>query len=116
MRILLDEFVDARLAREIVGFSIQTVSGMGWTGVTNGELLSRAASQFDALVTEDRNLPFQQQLPKYAIAVVLIESSSNRLADLVTLVPKLIEVLPKAQRGVVLRVGLKPIVGADREG
>ena len=39
MRILLDECVDARLAREIVGHDVKTVPHMGWAGTPDGPLL-----------------------------------------------------------------------------
>ena len=39
-----------------------TVPQVGWAGIKNGELLSRAQSQFDAFVTVDRNLAFQQNI------------------------------------------------------
>ena len=105
MRILLDECVDRRLARAFGTLSVRTAVEMGWGGVTNGELLRRAATQFDVLITVDRNLPFQQHLPKYTIAVVLVEAASNRLADLLKLVPEVVETLPTAPRGTVPRVG-----------
>jgi hypothetical protein len=36
---------------------------MGWLGTVNGELLQRAeAAGFEAFVTADRNLEFQQNL------------------------------------------------------
>jgi hypothetical protein len=53
----------------------------------------------------DRNLSFQQHLPKYSIAVVLLSARTNRLPDLVELVPQLIEVVRVAPKGVVTRVG-----------
>jgi len=81
------------------------VAEKGWVGIANGELLRRAAAEFDVLVTVDRNLPFQQHLPKYSIAVVLIEAKSNRLADLIPQVAKLLDTLPQVQPGVVTRVG-----------
>ena len=58
MRILLDECVDARLAREIVGHDVRTVPQMGWAGTPDGPLLGLAEGEFDAFVTTDRNLPF----------------------------------------------------------
>jgi hypothetical protein len=79
MRILLDECVDRRLGREITGHTVATVADVGWVGITNGELLRRAASDFDVLITVDRNLPFQQHLPNFKIAVVLLEPASSRL-------------------------------------
>jgi hypothetical protein len=106
MRILLDECVDRRLGREIAGHSVASVAEMGWVGIVNGELLQRAAAEFDVLVTVDRNLPFQQHLPKYPIAVLLIEARSNRLVDLVAQLPKLLAILPTVEPGIVTRVGL----------
>lgn len=106
MKVLLDECVDRRLAKQFEGFSVQTVAEMGWAGITNGDLLELAQSRFDAFVTVDRNLSFQQHLPKFAIAVVLIVSSSNRLGDLARLVPDICRALPGAPKGTVTRVGL----------
>lgn len=105
MKVLLDECVDRRLARELSGFVVRTVVEMGWAGITNGDLLGRASADFDVFLTVDRNLSFQQHLPKYAIAVVLVEAASNRLGDLVKLVPKIVGALPAAPRGAVTRVG-----------
>jgi len=56
MRVLLDENLPLDLARDLLGHHVQTVVGLGWEGVKNGELLCRAAGHFDALVTMDRNL------------------------------------------------------------
>jgi hypothetical protein len=57
------------------------------------------------LVTVDRNLPFQQHLPKHDIAVILLLAKSNRIGDLVSLVPKLLEAIQKAERHAVRNVG-----------
>lgn len=61
MRILLDECANRRLARELVGHDVQTVSQMGWGGIKNGALLSLAKKEFEIFLTIDRNLPFQQR-------------------------------------------------------
>jgi hypothetical protein len=103
--VLLDECVDARLASHLAGLAVQTVSARGWAGITNGRLLALAQDEFDVLVTVDRNLSFQQHLPKYSIAVVLLSARTNRLPDLVELVPQLIEVIRIAPKGMVTRVG-----------
>jgi hypothetical protein len=66
---------------------------MRWTGLKNGELLSRASEQFDVFVTVDRNLAFQQDLGMYSIAVVVLQARTNRLADVRRLVPKLLRLL-----------------------
>jgi hypothetical protein len=87
-------------------FDVRTVAEQGWVGISNGQLLALAAAEFDVFVTVDRNLPFQQHLPKFAIAVILLRSKTNRIADLVTLVPELVSLIPNAKAGVVTPIGL----------
>jgi len=99
VRVLLDECVDRRLAREITGHEVTTVPDAGWASAKNGDVLALAQKSFDAFVTVDRNLSFQQRLPGFSIAVVILRGRTNRLVDLRPLIPKLLEVLPKAKRG-----------------
>ncbi|MFO1465456.1 MAG: DUF5615 family PIN-like protein [Steroidobacteraceae bacterium] len=106
MKVLLDECVDARFASHIQGFETSTVHDLGWSGITNGKLLSLAAEQFDVFVTVDRNLSFQQHLPKFDIAVVLIHCRSNRLNELLEFLPDLAATLPNAKPGTLTHVGL----------
>ena len=68
MRLLLDECVDRRLARDITGHEVSTVIELGWAGIRHGALLRRASGQFDALVTVDRNLAFQQRIDTLRLA------------------------------------------------
>jgi Domain of unknown function (DUF5615) len=118
VKVLLDECIDARLAAQILGFETRSVHDQGWIGISNGKLLALAAAEFDVFVTVDRNLSFQQHLPKFEIAVVLLHCHSNRLADLILLhchsnrladlmmlVPALLSAIPKAKMGVVMHVG-----------
>ena len=53
----------------------------GWAGKRNGELLRLAAPVFDVLLTMDRGIEYQQNLPAFASAVILIEARSNRRGD-----------------------------------
>ena len=62
MRVLLDEQLPLDLAAALQGHSVETVGGRGWTGITNGELLRRMRGEYDALVTMDRGMEFQQNL------------------------------------------------------
>ena len=99
MRILLDECIDRRFAREIVGYDVKTVPQMGWAGVKNGKLLALVAKEFDVFVTVDRNFSFQQNLPQFDIAVVVLQAPSNSLAALKPLALKLLAVLNSANKG-----------------
>ena len=105
MRVLLDECVDSRLVGLLVGIDVVTVASRGWGGITNGKLLALAAAEFDVFVTVDRNLSFQQHLPRFEIAVVLLVAKSNRIADLAALVPALLNALPQVPRGDVTKIG-----------
>jgi hypothetical protein len=42
VRIFLDECIDWRLAREVIGHEVRTARQMGWTTIQNGELLALA--------------------------------------------------------------------------
>ena len=82
MRVLLDEQIDWRLKRLFdPGHVVETVRERGWTGKRNGELLRLAAPTFDVLLTMDRGIEYQQNLPTFAITVILIEARSNRRVD-----------------------------------
>jgi hypothetical protein len=66
---------------------------MGWSGLTNGDLLRRAECEFDVFLTADSNLTFQQNLVRYDLAVIVLEPVSTRLADTARLMPKVLAVL-----------------------
>lgn len=106
MKVFVDECVDWRLSRDIVGHEVRTARQMGWSTIKNGELLALATREFDVFVTVDRNLSFQQNLPAFAIAVIVLRARSNRLADLKLLVPELLACIPGATRGAVAYVGI----------
>lgn len=105
MRILLDECVDWRLSRDVIGHDVKTARQMGWATIKNGELLALAAQQFDVFVTVDRNLSFQQNLASFPIAVFVLRARTNRLADLRPLIPTLLAALPTSQPGVARVIG-----------
>lgn len=106
MKVLVDECIDWRLAREIVGHKVKTARQMGWSTIKNGELLTLAEKEFQVFVTVDRNLSFQQNIPAFAIAVIVLRAKSNRLSDLQPLVPELLASIPTAKPGAVTYVGV----------
>lgn len=105
MKLLLDECIDRRLARELPGHFVRTVPQMGWATIKNGRLLRLAAEEFDVFVTVDRNLSFQQNLPKFDLAVAVLRAHSNRLEDLKPLAAPLLAALPKMKPGKVIIIG-----------
>jgi hypothetical protein len=105
VKVFLDECIDWRLSRDIIGHDVKTARQMGWTTIKNGELLALAAEQFDAFVTVDRNLAFQQSIGALQISVIVLRANSNRLDDLKPLIADLLAILGSAKPGRVLFVG-----------
>jgi hypothetical protein len=105
MRSLLDECIPRPLRRELAGHDVRTIQEMGWAGKKNGELLAlMAKAGFEVLLTVDQNLRHQQNLTSVGAAVVVMVAPSNRLADLVPLVPKVQSALAGIQGGDVVEV------------
>jgi hypothetical protein len=74
--------------------------------LNNGELLARAKASFDAFVTVDRNLAYQQNVASTSVAIIVLKAKSNRLADLRPLVDPLHAALRLARAGQVTLVEL----------
>lgn len=89
MRLLLDESLPRRLRRYLPNHSVRTVVEMGWGGIKNGKLLALAAGQFDAFLTADKNLPYQQNRATLPLSVVVLDARSNELSQLLPLLPRL---------------------------
>jgi hypothetical protein len=70
----------------------------------NGELLRLASAEFDVFLTADQNLDEQRNVSHHDIAIIVLVARSNRLDDLIPLVPRLLELLPTVRSGRVHRV------------
>jgi hypothetical protein len=104
VKVFLDECVDWRLGRHVIGHEVKTARQMGWTAIKNGELLKLVTAQFDVFVTVDRNLSFQQNVSSLLFPVVVLSAKTNRLADLEPLGPQLLTLLPTLQPGTVVTI------------
>lgn len=78
-----------------------TVPQMGWAGVKNGELMRLAETEFDAFVTVDRNLSFQQNVSEFSISVIVLRAKSNRFVDLEPYAVPLLKALITSEKGTV---------------
>ena len=109
MRILLDECLPVKLKyrfQEISSeFNVSTVTDEGWTGIKNGELLSKAQEEFDVFLTNDQDLPYQQNVESLNIAIVIFKTESNRYGDLVKLVDAAVDQLKSVDSGKFYKVG-----------
>jgi predicted nuclease of predicted toxin-antitoxin system len=107
MKVLIDECAPRALKKLAIdhGHVCRTVQEAGWAGKQNGELLSLAEAAFDALVTVDANLRYQQNLVGRKIAIVVLQSSSNRLDHLRQHFPAVLSALEKIKPGEIILVG-----------
>ena len=105
MRVLLDESLPRDLVAHLPGIDVATVQDQGWAGMQNGALLQAAREAgFTALLTADRNVEHQQNVARSGLALIVLRARSNRLPDLLPLVPRLLAVLPGARIGQVAHV------------
>ncbi len=91
MRILIDESLPRYLKQILAEQEIFTVQEMGWAGIKNGDLLARAESSFQVLLTADKNLQYQQDLRGLRLAIIVFPS--NRLKVVESLASRVKETL-----------------------
>ncbi|MFH5885877.1 DUF5615 family PIN-like protein [Halalkalibaculum sp. DA3122] len=103
IKILLDECLPKKLKYRIEeldrDFVVHTVPEVGWAGMKDGTLLSKAEQDFDVFITSDRNLSFQQSISNSEIHVVLLIASTNIYEDLLPLVKKVEPVIKNYETG-----------------
>lgn len=105
MRVLLDENLDRRLKGSFASdFEVLTVVECGWAGTKNGDLLRLAEAEFDAFVTMDSSIEFQQNLRSLDIGIVLIRAHSNRRTDVEPLIPAVNDLLHTLRAGEIVYV------------
>ena len=104
MRILLDEGVPDIIKRRLTQFSIATVQELGWRGIKNGVLLDLMAGSFEVIITTDKNLRFQQNLPKRRLAAIILPS--NRMRIVKPLMPEIASAIETVRDGETIE--LKP--------
>jgi hypothetical protein len=74
--ILFDQGVPAPLRAHLPDHQVQTVYELGWSTMRNGELLAAAEKRFDALLTTDRNLRYQQNLAGRTLSILVLPTTS----------------------------------------
>lgn len=104
MRVLLDENLPQDLGADLTGHQVSTVRGLGWDGLDNGELLRTASARFDAFLTADRSLRYQQNLKNLDLGILVLRAPSNQIEDLKPLVPRILTALEALPRGAVREV------------
>lgn len=89
MRILLDECVHHDVKKNLHSSLVKTVPEMNWRGIKNGELLRKAAEQFDVFITSDKNIEYQQYKNTLPLPVIIIATKGNMWQDIEPVLPKI---------------------------
>ena len=99
MKILLDECVTKHLKPHLSNHQVSTVRELGWSGVKNGKLMTLCVENgFEILLTIDKNLHHQQNLDKYPITIVILNSLTSKVEGLIAFLPELESQLPSYKR------------------
>jgi hypothetical protein len=93
MKVLLDECLPRKLKRHLSGHDVSTVPEMGWAGVKNGALLRLMEPVFEAFITIDGNMQYQQNLSSLQIGIVVLVAPDNTLETLQPLAPQILQAL-----------------------
>ena len=73
VRVLFDQGTPVPLRRLLAGHQIVTAYEQGWSALKNGDLLNLAeVDGFEAIVTTDQNLRYQQDLPRRRLAILVL--------------------------------------------
>ena len=75
MKVLFDECIPAPLLAYLVEDEAATAQMVGWGRLRNGDLLRKAEGVFDAFVTADQNLKYQQNLTSRKLAIIQLPTN-----------------------------------------
>ncbi len=105
MRILVDECIDERFRNSFPAHDCQTARYAGLAGLKNGDLLTAAETAgFDVFLTVDQGFEYQQNLTARKLAIVIFHAKSNRLKDLLPLVPACLAHMKSIQPGQIVTI------------
>jgi hypothetical protein len=77
VRILFDQGTPVPLRRSLDGHLVATAYELGWSTVTNGDLIRLAEREgYELLITTDTNLRYQQNLWQRSIAILVLTTTS----------------------------------------
>jgi hypothetical protein len=103
VKVVLDEMLPAAVAGLLSGHDVATAKAAGYTGLSNGDLIRRAARDgFEVLITADRSLPAQQNISAGHLAILLVRGS--RMADIGPQAARIRAAVAGATPGTVTRV------------
>jgi hypothetical protein len=104
MKLLLDENMPLDFRYYLPEHEVRTVDYMAWKGKGNGELIALASDDFDALITLDQKIPYQQHLTEMDVAVIVMIADSDNIEALKPLAPQILDALNTIRPGDIVRI------------
>ena len=104
MKVLMDECLPRKLKRQLSGHDVSTVPEMGWAGIKNGALLHLVEPVFEAFITIDGNMQYQQNITSLQIGIVVLVAPDNTLDTLLPLAPQILQALDNIQPGQIIKI------------
>jgi len=106
MKILVDECLPAQIKDCLspFGHECKTVRELGFGSKKNGELLALADGKWDVLLTSDKNVKYQQNMTGRKISILILCAKSNRLKDLLPLIPACAKALLSLRCGLLVEI------------
>ena len=99
MRILLDGNLPRAFGTLLPGHRVHTVHQRRWSGLDDGPLLDAAELEYDAFITMDQNLRFQQNLRGRRLRIILLRAPRNSLPILAPLAATVLATLATMESG-----------------
>ncbi|MDE3068377.1 MAG: hypothetical protein KGJ60_12615 [Verrucomicrobiota bacterium] len=75
MKILLDACVPRPLRTFLAIHTVKTAQEMDWGTLKNGALLQAVEAEFDAFASTDKNLKYQQSVPRQKLAILVLPTN-----------------------------------------
>ena len=78
MKLLFDQGTPVPLRKYLLNHTVVTAYEQGWNDIRNGDLLQRAeTADFDAIITTDQNIRYQQNLTGRKISIVVLLTTKS---------------------------------------
>ncbi len=100
MRIIFDENIPEGLDPHFKGYDCSHVLRMGWSGISNGSLLTLIEDNgFQVFLTYDSGIPHQHNLDGRKIAIFVLKPEGQGVQSILALKPKILAELASVQEG-----------------
>lgn len=103
-RVLVDNCVPYDFMPYVRAATVTHVLDLGWEKLPDRPLLERADGTFDVVVTVDRNIPDQQNLKRYKLALIILRVPSNTTPRLLPIAAELNHNIRQIKHGEVKRI------------